>query len=56
MIKIKYNSEHYEITHENSRGVAELACEDYNASIEDHVQSIIEILAACNVEYELERL
>ena len=56
MIKIKYNNECYEITHENSRGVAELACADYTASIEDHVQSIIEVLAACNVEYVLEKI
>lgn len=56
MIRIRYNKEFYEITDESRRNSAELACSDYSASIADHVQNIIEVLAACNVEYVLEEL
>lgn len=56
MIRIRYNNEVYEVTHVTSRGITELACVDYTEGIEDHVQSIIEVMAACNVEYVLEKL
>ena len=56
MIKIKYNNECYIITQESKGFVWDVACADYDASIVDHVDSIIAILATCNVEYELEEL
>lgn len=56
MIKIKHNNEVYEITYVGRYGEAEVACVDYTAGICEHVQSIIEVLAACNADYELEEL
>lgn len=56
MILIKHNKECYQITQFSRYGTAELACVDYTGSIEDHVQSIIEVLETCNAEYTLEVL
>lgn len=56
MIYIKHNSERYEIILESREFVWELGRADYDTPISEHVQTIIEVLAACNIEHCVEVL
>jgi hypothetical protein len=52
MINIIHNNEFYKITHVSGIDghVTEIAFADYQSDISKHVQNIIEILAAENIE------